>query len=296
MSLNGENGTQLTMPVMPAGGMGGYGMGGFGGDGWWGILFLIAIMSGGWGGFGGFGGMNGLMGMWPFMFGGFGGNGAGFQGALTRGELCQDMNFQDVKNGVSATSNAVNQGFANLNSTICHQQYDTAMLVNGVNNNLTQGFHGVDNAICTLGYQTQQGFNAANVVALQNQNALQAQISGCCCDLRSGQSQTQNAIERGFCQTNYNDQANTTAIIQNAHNDTDRILARLDAIESSRKDMKIAEQAAEINAYKQNTYLVNQLRPCPQPAYLTCNPFTGQTYSYGQYNSGCGCNNGCGFG
>lgn len=37
---------------------------------------------------------------------------------------------------------------------------------------------------------------------------------------------------------------------------------------------------------------VNQLRPCPVPAYLTCNPFgcnggfTG--YGYG-YNDGCGC-------
>lgn len=38
--------------------------------------------------------------------------------------------------------------------------------------------------------------------------------------------------------------------------------------------------------------IVNQLRPCPVPAYLTCNPFgcnggfTG--YGYG-YNDGCGC-------
>lgn len=280
MSLTGENGTQLTMPVMPAGGMGGYGMGGFGGDGWWGILFLIAIMCGGWGGFGGFGGMGGLMGMWPLMFGGFGngfgGGSASAQGALTREQACIDNNFNNLGRTVEGIASAVNQGFSTVDTRICQQQYDTARQIDGVNSNMMAGF------------------NAANVVALQNANAIQAQLSGCCCDLRTGQMQTQNAIERGFCQTDYKDQANTTAIIQNAHNDTDRILARLDAIESSRKDMKIAEQAAEINAYKQNSYLVNQLRPCPQPAYLTCNPFTGQTYSYGQYNNGgCGCNSGC---
>lgn len=291
MSLNGENGTQLTMPVMPAGGMGGYGMGGFGGDGWWGILFLIAIMSGGWGGFGGFGGMNGLMGMWPFMFGGFGGNGAGFQGALTRGELCQDMNFQSLENATRGIQQGLCDGFYSVNTS------------------LLNGFHGVDNAVCTLGYQTQQGinsvntnmmqgFNASNIVALQNQNALQSQISGCCCDLRSGQAQTQNAIERGFCQTNYNDQANTTAIIQNAHSDTDRVLAKLDAMEMARKDEtilalreKLSQADLAASQAAQNAYLVNQLRPCPQPAYLTCNPFTGQTYSYGQYGNGC--NSGC---
>jgi hypothetical protein len=44
----------------------------------------------------------------------------------------------------------------------------------------------------------------------------------------------------------------------------------------------------------QTANIVNQLRPCPVPAYLTCNPFgcnggfTGYGYGYG-YNDGCGC-------
>ena len=65
-------------------------------------------------------------------------------------------------------------------------------------------------------------------------------------------NETNRLMERGFCDTNYTAATNTTAIIQNAHNDTDRVLARLDAMESSRKDEKIAEQAAEIQAYRQN--------------------------------------------
>ena len=320
MSLVGENGTQLTMPVMPAyGGMVGCGMGGFGGDGWCGILFLIAIMCGGWGGFGGFGGINGLMGMWPFMFGGFGngfgGSNASAQGALTRGELCQDMNFQDVKNGVSATESAVNQGFSNLNSTICHQQYDTAQLVNG------------------LGMNVMQGFSQAELAETQRQAALMQQLyqmgynqQDCCCRTQSAiervnydaamrGSEANRLMERGFCENNYNQATNTTAIIQNAHNDTDRILARLDAMERSQDKAKIAEQAAEIQAYKQNaafgamisaseqTILRRTGAECPTAAYIVQPPqpvsfatnCSGQAvFNNGWGNNGCGCNSGCG--
>ncbi len=272
------------------------------GGGWssWIILFLIFGMFG-WGGFGGFGG-------------GWGGNNAAMQGALTRGDLCNEFSFNDLQNGVRNINDAVNTGFANLNSTICHQQYDTAMLVNGVNTNLSNGFAGLNNAVCTLGYQNaqlingvdntiQQGFNAANVVALTNQNALQSQLSGCCCDLRAGQAQTQNAIERGFCQTNYNDATNTNAIIQNAHNDTDRVLAKLDAMEMARKDEtifalreKLSQADLRASQADQNAYLVNQLRPCPIPSYTVCNPFTGSYGGYAGYGNGynnCGCNSGC---
>lgn len=291
MSLVGENGTQLTMPVMPAG-MGGYGMGGFGGDGWWGILFLIAIMCGGWGGFGGFGGMGGLMGMWPFMFGGFGsgfgGGSASAQGALTREQACIDNNFNNLGRTVEGIASAVNQGFSTVDTRICQQQYETARQIDGVNSNMMAGF------------------NAANVVALQNQNALQSQISGCCCDLRTGQMQTQNAIERGFCQTDYKDQANTTAIIQNAHGDTDRILARLDAMESARKDETIADLRTKLAACGDQTtaqYIINQitgiLNPRAVPAYPAASPcglgnWAPQVLANGYGNgNNCGCNTGC---
>ena len=64
-------------------------------------------------------------------------------------------------------------------------------MINGLQSQMASGFAGVDNTICTLGYQNaalinglgttiQGGFNQANIVALQNQNALQNQISDCC--------------------------------------------------------------------------------------------------------------------
>ena len=212
MAIETSGGIPATMLVGPTGyGYGGYGMGYgmgygngmFGGD-WasWIILFLI---------FGIFGG-NG--------FGGGFGGGAGFQGALTRADLCQDMNFQSLENGVRGIQQGLCDGFY------------------AVNTSMLNGFHGVDNAICSLGYQFQAGLNG-----------VQNQIADCCCKTQTGLLQLGNAVERGFCDTNYAAQTNATAIMQNAHNDTDRILARLDAIESARKDETIAELRSKLAAW-----------------------------------------------
>ena len=134
----------------------------WGDNGAWWIIILFLFVFCGWGGNG---------------FGGFGGGSNGVQGALTRGDLCMDMNFNDVQGGVRAINDAVNTGFANLNSTICHQQYDTASLINGVQREMASGFAGVDNAVCTLGYQTQAGINSINVAGMQNTNAIQQSIN-----------------------------------------------------------------------------------------------------------------------
>ena len=263
------------------------GWGGFGGD--WliaiVILFLFPMMFGGWGG-----GMFGGMGGW-----GNGGMMAAANGALTRADLCAEFNFNGLENAVRGVTQGLCDGFYAMQNSI-----------NGLGTTVMQGFHGVDNAICNLGYQTQQGFNATQVAMMQGFNAAQAQAADCCCKTQTGLMQVGNQIERGFCQTNYNDQANTTAIIQNTHNDTDRVLARLEAMESSRKDEKIAEQAAEIQAYRQNaafgamisaseaTILRRTGAECPTPAYVVQppTPVNFPTNCCGQF-SGWG-NNGCG--
>ena len=240
----------------------------WGDNGWWAIILFAMIFgwgNGGWGG--GFGG----------------GNGAGLNGALTRADICSEFNFNGLENAVRG----VQQG-------ICDSTF-------ALNNTIVNGFNGVGNAVCNLGYEQAQLHNATQVALMQGFNAAQAQAADCCCKTQTNLMQLGNQVERGFCQTNFNDQANTTAIIQNAHNDTDRVLAKLDAMEMARKDETIFAlreklSAADLAASQaaQNAYLVNQLRPCPQPAYLTCNPFTGQTYAYGGYGNGCGCNSfGC---
>lgn len=254
------------------------GMNGFGDGGWLWIIVVFALLFG-WGnnGFGnGFGGNN--CGGYPFIPYQLGNN-------YTDAAVQRGFDNQSVMNKLNGLENGLCDGFY------------------AVNTSLLNGFHGVDNAVCTLGYQTQQGFNDTNVTLMQGNNALQAQLAQCCCDLKTGQMQLGNQVERGFCDVNYNLATNTNAIIQNAHCDTDRVLAKINEIEMSRKDETIDSLRSQVNALNlaqsqanQNTYLINQLRPCPIPAYPTCNPWGTQvTYgacgTYGTFGSGCGgCN------
>lgn len=275
MSLS--NDSNMVMPVAPAYGMGGMGCGmGYGNGMWGGDWFAWIILL--------------------LLFGGRGwGNGWGNESSCCAPASCADLqrgfDNQSVMNKLNGLENGLCDGFYAQNT------------------NILNGFHGVDNAVCQLGYQTQtavsglgtqlqqcccdigRSIDQSTFQTVQGINNLSNQMASCCCE-------TQRQIERGFCDTNYNLATNTTAIIQNAHNDTDRVIAKLDAMEMARKDETISELRSQVNALNlaqsqanQNTYLINTLRPCPQPAYISCNPWAGSGYGgCGTYsNCGCGC-------
>lgn len=242
----------------------------WGGDGWWAIIIFAMIF--GWGNGG---------------WGGFGGNGNGVQGALTRGELCQDMNFQSLENAVRGVQQGLCDGFYAQNTNLLTG-------FSNLQNTIQNGFAGVDNAVCTLGYNMQQGFNTMNVANMQNTNALQAQLADCCCT-------TQRAIDG----INYNMATNTCAITNQMNNNTRDIIDSQNAGTRAILDYlcqdKIATLQQENQSLRlaasqsaQNNYLLSELKPCPQPAYITCNPFTGQYGGYNGYGYGQGCNQGCG--
>ena len=205
-----------------------------------------------------------------FAFGGWGGNGFGWGGNNGRdGYPCATQ--ADVRAAVDQQT---------LISKLDQQTYGLASSTYDLNNTLMNGFHGVDNAVCQLGYQTQQGFNT-----------LGHQISDCCCTTQRAidgvnynlSTQT-NAIQNAMCN-------NTRDIIENQNCNTRSILDflvqdKISALQAENQNLKLqASQAA------QNQFLVNELRPCAKPAYITCNPYTA-SYGFG-YNNGCGCNNGC---
>ena len=167
-----------------------------------------------------------------------------------------------------------------LISKLDQQTYGLADSVYALNNTIVNGFHGVDNAVCTLGYQNQGLIND-----------LSHQISDCCCG-------TQRAIEKGFCDTNYNLATqscdtrrtitdNSRDIIDNTNNGIRSILDfltqdKIATLQTENQTLKFAASQAA-----QNTYLVNQLRPCPIPAYTVANPYCYN--SYYNNNFGCGC-------
>lgn len=176
-------------------------------------------------------------------------------------------------------------------------------------NNIENGIRGIQQGLC-------DGFYAVNTGLLTGFNGVQghianlaAQNASCCCE-------TQRLVERGFCDVGYAMATNTSNIIQNSHSDTDRVIAKLDAMENARMaekldalrsenmSLKFAASQANQNAFitanqeAQTAELIRRLgRDCPIPAYVVPNPNccygnpVGVSYGAG-FGGGCGC--GCG--
>lgn len=248
--------SDFTMPVVPAGYANNGNANGWGDGGWWVLIILFAIF-GGWGGNG---------------FGGWGGNNAGLQGALTRGDLCQDMNFNNLESAVRGVQQGLCDGFYAMNTS------------------LLNGFAGVDNAICNLGYQTQQGFNSTNMAIAQ----LGFQNQQCCCE-----------TNRNIDAVRFENAQNTCAITNAIHAEGEQTRALINANTMQDLRDKIADKDRDllaanfqISQVAQTSNIVNQIKPCPIPAYLSCSPYQSfGPYGYGNgYGNGCGCgnNSGCG--
>lgn len=191
---------------------------------------------------------------------GWGGNGFGFggnNGALTRGELCQDMNFNDLQSAVRGISNGICDSTFALNNTMTNG-------FAGVQQSLCQGFNGLDRSVANLGFQLQS----------------------CCCDL-----------SRQIDGVNYNMAKNTCDITNAINGSTQQILGFLTQEKISSLQAENAALTSQLSQNAQTQTLINTLRPCPTPAYITCSPFES-VYGFGNYGrqGNCGCGNGCGCG
>lgn len=255
---------------------GGYGMmngiGGYGfGECWWVIIILMALFGGfGYGGFGyGGAGMRG-------------GNGCGCEAAVaTVGDIQRGFDNQGVTNKLNGLENGLADGFY------------------AMNNSMLTGFNGVQSAIQNSAmnamqntFTLQQAIQSDTVANMQNTNALATQLANCCCENRTGFQQvgynlaTQgNAIQVAI--------ANQTQALMQNQNDNYRALHeeivanRMEDMKTENANLRSQIQALNLAASQanQNTYLVNQLRPCPQPAYIVANPFCcNQQVSYQNAN------------
>ena len=219
---------------------------------------------------------NGMFGDWSWwiiilLIFGWGNNGYGFGGNNGGG------NVLGYELGKVATTNDVASGFNNsavlssLNDIKLGQQQ--AINFNnqgfsGLNTSLLQGFHGVDNAVCTLGYQQAQGFNS-----------LGHQISDCCCNTSRAIDSVKYEMSKGFCDVIRSGVDNTRQILDYLTND------KIEALRAENGSLK-----AQISNDRQSAYLLNELKPCPIPAYITCNPNAPYGLGYGvSFNQGCGC-------
>ena len=235
----------------------GYGFG----EGWWVIIILFALFGGFGRGFGGYGA------------GGYGsncGSGCGCEGSVASvADVQRGFDNQGVTNKLNGLENGLADGFYSMN------------------NSMLTGFNGVQSAIQNSAmnamqntFTLQQAIQSDTVANMQNTNALATQLANCCCENRTGFQQvgydlaTQgNAIQVAI--------ANQTQALMQNQNDNYRALHeeivanRMEDMKTENANLRSQIQALNLAASQanQNTYLVNTLRPCPQPAYVVANPF-----------------------
>ena len=253
--------------------------GGYGGFGensaWWVIIFLIfAFMGWGRNGFGGNNngndGYNGYNGCNPCCT------------PATQQGMTDAFNFNQLDNGIRGIQNGLCDGFYAINSSIaglgssllqCCCETRAAIMQNGyetrdaintnsnaINANLCNGFNGINQNINNLGYKLQD----------------------CCCN-----------IERNIDGINYNMAKNTCDIIRAGQDNTQRIIDYLTSNEITSLRTELQSAQLQLSQLSQTRSIVNEIKPCPVPAFITCNPYTSYYPPYG-FNNGCGCNSNCG--
>lgn len=218
--------------------------------------YMMGQSDGGGSGWGG--GMESIIGLAALglIFGDGFGFGGGRGQAATQADLAAGFNnsavlssLNDIKLGQASAINYNNQGFSGLNTAVM------------------SGFHGVDNAVCTLGHQ----------------------ISDCCCTTQRSIDNIRYDMARESCDTRRAIADVGRDIIDNQNANYRGLMdfmvqSKIDALQSENEALRLSASQA-----KQNQYLIDQLRPCPVPAYITCNPYAaswGVGYSGG---NGCGC-------
>ena len=208
----------------------------FGSNGSW-VFFLFFLLA--WGGNG---------------FGGFGGNAA--QGALTRAELYDGLNYNQIENGIRNIQNGLCDGFYAQNTT------------------MLQGFNGIQRDLCT-------GFNAVSAGIAENRFAAQQ----CCCE-----------TNRNIDAVRYENAKNTCEITSAIHaeGEATRALINANTMQDLRdrleaKNQELMTANFQLSQQAQSANLINELRPCARPAYITCSPYQAASYPYGNgfCNSGC---------
>lgn len=198
------------------------------------------------------------------------GNGRGNYGAgneFVGYELGKVATTNDVASGFAsqATLNSLNdiklanaQGFAGLNTAITTGNA-------GIQQTLCQGFNGINTAILQSANATERGFAQAGY-----------NLANCCCEIKGAIADVKYANEAQTCQ------------IINAINAGNQRLIDVytnDKIDTLNRKLAVAEN--EALTYKNNAYLINQIKtPCPIPAYTVPNP--NCCYTQANACSGCG--------
>ena len=173
---------------------------------------------------------------------------AAVQGALTRSDLFEGFNNQEVNGQLRGITNGLCDGFYAINSGMKDGFYGTQA-------GMKDGFYGI------------QGALAENRFAAEK----------CCCE-----------TNRNIDAIRYEGAQNTCAITNAIHTEGEATRALINAntmqdlrdrLEARDRDVMVRD--FQLSQQAQSAALVSELRPCAKPAYITCSPYTTAGYGCG---------------
>lgn len=203
--------------------------------------------------------------VWMFMARMFGGWGEGYGPApgvataagqyATQADIQRAFDTNTITQKLDGITNGLSDGFYAVNTS-----------------NL-QGFNGIQRDLCA-------GFNSVNNGIAENRFAAQQ----CCCETNRNIDNVRFESSKNTCEiTNaIHAEGEATRALINA-NTMQELRDRLEA-----RDRDILARDFQLSQLAQNQYLVNTIKPCPIPAYLTCSPYA----SVPAPAPTCGCNYG----
>lgn len=230
---------------------------GFGDNGsWWVIIFLI------------------------FAFMGWGRNNNGFGGG--NGSVADNY---VLASDFATIQRQLSDGFGDLTAQSRYIQNGLCDGFYAMNTSLLNGFAGVNNAIMTNGYETRNAIQGVS-----------SQLANCCCDIREGIQGVNYNLATNTCALQNTMNMNTRDIVDTVNANYRALHDEIVANRIEDKNAQITAQQNEINALRlkasqeaQNTYLINELKPCPSPSYIVPNPNCCYQYNVTPVNSCNGC-------
>ena len=140
---------------------------------------------------------------------------------------------------------------------------DVNAQLRGITNGLCDGFYAVNSGMKDGFYMTREGI-AENRFAAQQ----------CCCE-----------TNRNIDAVRYENSKNTCEITNAIHaeGEATRALINANTIQELRdrleaRDREVIVRDFQLSQLAQNQYLVNEIRPCAKPAYITCSPYTTASF------------------
>lgn len=214
---------------------------------------------------GGFGGYNSPL--WAIIILAFLRNGGLFGNGNDNAQLSQIQDTLNTNQGNQLLMSAINGNATSIK--------ELANLIGCNHNAVSAAINGVQSAICGVGNQL--GMSSASIInAINNGNmSIANQISQCCCDVKTetlkmgydnqiNNMQQSQLIQNGFSQVGYAAAEQTCAIKQSANDNTNRIIAKLDQMEDSRKDREIASLTAQLATVNARAERQAELAPITQ--------------------------------